>query len=208
MELIDRLDAARDRWNVLRHPFYLRWSEGELERDELALYAGQYRHAVGALAEASAAAAVAGEPNPELDRHAAEEMAHVALWDDFSRALGVDGGPTPLEATSGCANAWTAGRDRLECLAILYTVESGQPAISRTKLDGLVEHYGMKRDGPETAYFRLHSELDREHAAQARRLLEELAEDADHERLVELAEAAVEANWRLLDGVESAYAGR
>ncbi len=32
MDLIARLDAVRERWNVLRHPFYLRWSAGTLER--------------------------------------------------------------------------------------------------------------------------------------------------------------------------------
>ena len=36
MSLIERIDAARERWNVLEHPFYKRWSCGELSRDELA----------------------------------------------------------------------------------------------------------------------------------------------------------------------------
>ena len=51
MELIERLDAVRERWNLLEHPFYKRWSCGELSREELAHYAGEYRHAVVALAE-------------------------------------------------------------------------------------------------------------------------------------------------------------
>src|SRR4051794_5198477 len=83
MQLFERLDSVRDRWNVLRHPFYLRWSEGQVEREELALYAGQYRHAVVALSEAAGQAASAGPPSAELDEHAAEERAHVPLWDDF-----------------------------------------------------------------------------------------------------------------------------
>ena len=53
MQLIDRLDAARRRWNVLEHPFYRRWECGELSRDELTAYAGEYRHAVVALADAA-----------------------------------------------------------------------------------------------------------------------------------------------------------
>ena len=36
MSLIERLDDARSRWNVLRHPFYVRWERGELTADELA----------------------------------------------------------------------------------------------------------------------------------------------------------------------------
>ena len=53
MEFWDRLDAVAERFDVLRHPFYVRWSEGTLRRDELALYAGQYAHAVKALAAAA-----------------------------------------------------------------------------------------------------------------------------------------------------------
>ena len=57
MDLIARLDSERDACNVLEHPFYQRWSAGELTTGELALYAGEYRHAVSALARASALAA-------------------------------------------------------------------------------------------------------------------------------------------------------
>ena len=45
-----RIEEARDRWNVLEHPFYQRWSAGELTREELAEYSGQYRHATAAIA--------------------------------------------------------------------------------------------------------------------------------------------------------------
>ena len=38
VDFFDRLEAARRRWNVLEHPFYLRWSAGELSREELAFY--------------------------------------------------------------------------------------------------------------------------------------------------------------------------
>ena len=57
MDLWTRLEQARARWNVLEHPFYERWSRGELRRDELAAYSGQYRYAVVALADAAAGAA-------------------------------------------------------------------------------------------------------------------------------------------------------
>src|SRR5262249_8318767 len=46
----DRIEESRARHNVLEHPFYVRWSAGELTREELARYAGQYRHATEALA--------------------------------------------------------------------------------------------------------------------------------------------------------------
>src|SRR5215213_4185221 len=94
MELFERLEDARQRCNVLTHPFYERWERGELRREELAYYAGEYRHAVVALAETASKAASA---DPELREHADEEAAHVALWDAFAWTAGADAGrpPTP-----------------------------------------------------------------------------------------------------------------
>jgi pyrroloquinoline-quinone synthase len=188
MDVIAGIDAARARWNVLEHPFYTRWEQGELTRGDLARYAGEYRHAVVALARAARTARM----------HADEEAEHIALWDDFSSALGVNGDKhEPLAQTRCCASAWSAAGDEVEAAAILYAIEAGQPAISETKLRGLVDHYGFESGSPGTAYFELHSERDHEHAAEARARLE----DADDARLVALAESALAANWALLDGV-------
>ncbi len=204
MDLFDRLDAARDRYDVLQHPFYLRWSEGRLEHGELAFYAGEYRHAVVALADQTAACARAADPElrAELVEHAEEEREHVDLWDDFAAAVGAED-DAPNEGTAACAAAWKAGEDLSGALAVLYAVESGQPEISRTKLDGLERHYGLARGEAATTYFALHADLDEAHAAQSRRLLEERLEGEDTERLLGLAEGALEGNWRLLDAVEA-----
>src|SRR5206468_3668053 len=95
--LFAQIEAVRAAWDILRHPFYARWSCGELTRDELARYAGQYRHAVVALAEA---AERAGSP------HADEERAHVGLWDGFVGAVGGRSDADALPETAACAAAW------------------------------------------------------------------------------------------------------
>jgi pyrroloquinoline-quinone synthase len=194
MELCTRIDDTRRRWNVLKHPFYERWECGELTREELAFYAGEYRHVVVALARAAAATGD-GE-------HAREEAEHVALWDEFAAAVEAPLDREPTRETSSCAEAWSPA-ERFQALAVLYAVESAQPAISRTKLAGLVEHYGFGPHSPAAGYFRLHAERDVEHARSAREALAEAPPEQAAE-LAAVAERALEANWRLLDGVERA----
>ena len=194
MELCAKIDEARQRWDVLKHPFYERWECGELTQRELAFYAGEYRHAVVALADTA--------KKTGNEEHAREEAEHVWLWDEFVAAFGASTDREPSVETAECVDAWTAPQDSREALAVMYAIEAGQPAVSQTKLDGLGEHYGVAADEPGASYFSLHSERDHEHAAESRRELE-LVHDADDDRLVEVAEAALRGNWTLLDGVDA-----
>lgn len=198
----ERIEQARARWNVLEHPFYERWSAGELSREELARYSGQYRHATEAIARLSsnvAGAAPDGE-GAGLRRHAEEETGHVALWDGFVEAVGGEIGAEPGPETRECVTLWTAEDGFLPSLVRLYAIESGQPAISRTKREGLADHYGIG-DGDGNAYFRVHERRDLEHADVGRTLIERHLDGADEDALVDAAESAFRANWRLLDGV-------
>jgi len=207
MDFFEELETVRERWNVLRHPFYQRWSAGELTIDELAVYSGQYRAAVVALADASEATAAVAE-DPKLARaltaHAAEERSHVELWDRFTAAVGGDPDAQPTAETEACARAWAGdgSRPMLKSLVAMYAVESGQPEIAETKREGLVEHYDFAPGSDATEYFDLHATLDIEHAAAEKALIEPRLEDADTAELIAEAEAVLKANWELLDGVE------
>ena len=128
-----RIEQARDRWNVLEHPFYQRWSAGELSREELATYSGQYRHATAAIARLSADVADSAPESERADlrRHAEDEASHIALWDGFVDAVGGEVAAEPTAETRECVEVWSANGDRLAQLVRLYAIESGQPAISR-----------------------------------------------------------------------------
>ena len=198
----ERIEESRARHNVLEHPFYVRWSAGELTRKELARYAGQYRHATEALARlCNQAAEDAPETRrEEIETHAADEEAHVGLWDDFVAAAGGEIGVEPTAETAECVTTWAAADGYLPELARMYAIESGQPEIARVKREGLERFYGVD-GGTAGEYFRVHEEADHAHAEESRRLIEEAMSPADEDAVVEAAESAFRANWRLLDGV-------
>ena len=200
----DRIEQARAEWNVLEHPFYQRWSAGELSREDLAEYSGQYRYATEAIARMSADIAAAAPPAERagLREHAREEADHIALWDGFVGAVGGKVGDEPNSETLECVEAWTKADGFGRQLARLFAVESGQPAISKTKSEGLAAHYDI-HDGPGNRYFTLHQEMDVEHAEQGRMLIERHMNEFDEDELVDAAEEAFKANWRLLDGVSA-----
>ena len=182
----------------------MRWSRGELSRRELAAYSGQYRHAVVALAGAAEAATAPADARiaEHLREHAAEEAEHVELWDRFVGAVGGDAGAAPSPETSICASAWAReGRSDAATLAALYAIESAQPAISETKLRGLVDHYGFS-GGDATAYFEVHGRLDHEHAAAHRAVLEREIGSGRDDELLDAAREVLAGNWALLDGVD------
>ena len=204
MNLWDRIEQSRARWNVLEHPFYQRWSAGELTLEELAGYSGQYRHATEAVATMSASLA---EAAPESERkglraHAREEADHVAMWDQFVEAVGGEVSADPNPETLECIEAWTRADGFGPQLARLFAVESGQPEISKTKSEGLTAFYGIS-DAPAVEYFTVHEKMDVEHAEEGRKLIERYMNDFDEDELAEAAEEAFRANWRLLDGVST-----
>ena len=198
----ERVEESRARNNVLEHPFYVRWSAGELSREELARYAGQYRHATEALARLCRdTAELAPERHrDEIAAHAEEEESHVGLWDGFVEAAGGEIGAEPTRETAECVSGWTSHDGYLSGLARMYAIESGQPEIARVKREGLARFYGID-GGPDSEYFRVHEQSDHAHADQSRRLIEEAMTPEDEDAVVAAAESAFRDNWRLLDGV-------
>src|SRR5690348_17109373 len=106
-DLWTRVRDAHRACDVLEHPFYVAWSRGELRREDLAAYSGQYAHAVAALADGldRAAAEAPGDLRGRIAAHADEEHEHVELWAAFAGALGGSATATPTGGTRAMVDA-------------------------------------------------------------------------------------------------------
>ncbi len=211
---LDRLDAQIAARHLLTHPFYLAWTRGELSRETLADYAGQYYKHVAAFPTYLSAVHARCDDQPTrrqilanlIDEEAGEPN-HPQLWKNFAAALGVS--PNDLNETKTWPEtAQLIATFREVCreggiaegLAALYAYESQIPAVSESKIDGLVKHYQF--DDPESyRYFTVHIQADREHAAAERALLETHVRPENSAAVTKAADRILAALWELLSGV-------
>jgi pyrroloquinoline-quinone synthase len=210
--LLDQIDAAIAKKNLLNHPFYQDWQAGKLTKQALQLYAAQYYRHVEAFPKhlRVLAARTEGPIRKIVEENLAEEenpaASHPKLWRDFAAALGVsEDDITCCPAMPGTQNVVQIFReicgDRTvpEAVAALYAYESQVPEIAGTKIDGLKNFYSITQ--PEAlAYFEVHEEADKAHRAAWRNWLLENATE-DREEILATTNEALDALWGALDAV-------
>jgi pyrroloquinoline-quinone synthase len=208
------LDEMIQSRSILAHPFYVAWQRGELTREQLATYASFYYPHVAAFPgyiERARNRAVNPVARAELEDNLADELAHPAphneLWLDFAEEFGVDrvalARAQPRAAASAVVETFNArtSADTGGALAALYAYESQQPEVARQKIAGLRERYGVI-DAKSLAYFEVHAQSDVRHSEGERKaIIQCLADGATHECVMQSASDALDAYWRLLDGI-------
>jgi len=211
IKMIDNDIAAK---HLLKHPFYLAWTRGELSGEALADYAGQYYHHVAAFPTYLSAVHAHCEDQAtrkQLLNNLVDEEAgspnHPELWLQFATALGVshadacesDKRPETKDLIdtfrSVCGQRSTA-----EGLAALYAYESQAPAICESKIDGLKKYYGFT-DPKHYEYFSVHTEADREHSAAEREMLSRYIDNENFESVKASINRVLDALWEMLSGV-------
>jgi len=216
---LDRLDQQIAARHLLTHPFYLAWTRGELHIDTLADYACQYYRHVAAFPTYLSALHARCDDQPTrrqllanlIDEEAGDPN-HPQLWRNFAAALGVlpneldetETRPETAELIATFRSVCSEG-EIAEGLAALYAYESQIPAVSASKIDGLIKHYYF--ENPESyRYFSVHIEADKEHAATERALLEQNITAQNAPAMSAAAERVLCALWDLLSGVCRRYA--
>jgi pyrroloquinoline-quinone synthase len=220
MELQAFLTALEERiarYDLLCHPYYKAWTAGELTRDDLREYAGDYYHHVAAFPTYLSTLHSRlddGEARRAVLRNLCEEeidgRAHSELWLDFAEGMGAGREAVrrrePIaEVREAIAEFRRVAREgsTAEALAAFYAYESQVPRVAKEKADGLAQRYGA--DAKTCGYFQLHQFADVEHAEVWRELLSaEIAADPQQaEAALDAAERAAQSLWQVLDGMEA-----
>lgn len=200
--------------HLLKHPFYVAWSMGEVERSTLQAYAGQYyqfernfpRYVAGAYGRIE---------NPQARRTLLDNLVdeegrdptHPELWLRFGEAIGssrraVTKAKVRPETAALLANyeRWTLEGNAPQALSALYAYESIFPEVAAEKARGLRAYYGV-RAARGLEFFRVHTEADVEHSRAERAIL--ASEIAKNPRGLKDAERATRATvgawWKFLD---------
>jgi pyrroloquinoline-quinone synthase len=211
---LDKIDNDVAEKHLLKHPFYLAWTRGELSKEALADYARQYYHHVAAFP--TYLSAVHAKCNDQTTRkqllnNLIDEEAgspnHPELWLQFADGLGVS------QNDARNAEEWPETRNLIETfrsvcahgstaegVAALYAYESQIPAICESKIDGLKKYYGFS-SSQHYQYFTVHLEADREHSAAERKMLASYVDKQNLEFVKESVNRVLDALWEMLSGV-------
>lgn len=223
MTLRLQLESIISERHLLKHPFYIAWTQGKLTRAHLKQYAEQYFHHVLAFPTYVSAVhfntphldgdiSIRQEILENLISEERGEKNHPALWKNFAVALGSSETELKttkqLESTENLVNIF-----RQLCiqspfyvgLAVLYVYESQIPEVAAVKIDGLQQFYGMN-DAKDYEFFTVHQTADIYHAQSELQLIETYAGTEDQVNdVVKAAQTAADALWQFLDGIYQNY---
>jgi pyrroloquinoline-quinone synthase len=213
-QYLEEIDNDIAEKHLLKHPFYLAWTRGELSKEALTDYAQQYYHHVAAFptylsavhAHCDHQATRKQLLNNLIDEEAGSPN-HPELWKKFADGLGVedaDRAQTEKQPeTKNLINTFRSvcgQRSTAEGLAALYAYESQIPSICESKIDGLKKHYGFTK--PEHyEYFTVHIGADREHSAAERQILSRHLDAHNFESVKVSVNRVLDALWDMLSGV-------
>lgn len=214
--------------HLLKHPFYVAWTEGKLTKEQLRHYAEQYFYNV--LAEPTYLSAVhfntphfSTETNSgdisvrqEVLKNLIDEehgdTNHPALWKAFAFALGADDKSlTDAKALPNTEKLVETFRDIClnrpfyAGLAALHAFESQVPEIAEVKIDGLAKFYGMT-DSKDYEFFSVHQKADVYHSQAEWDIIERFADTTEkQEEVLAATREACDALWGFLDGIHETY---
>jgi pyrroloquinoline-quinone synthase len=215
----NNLRSAVREYSMLKHPFYVAWSEGRLSREVLAEYAKQYYAHVRAFPTYVSGVhshcddvAIRQQLLENLIEEEQGEENHPELWLRFAEGLGVDRTavrdadllPSTIASVKRLREL-TQREDYRDGLAALLAYESQIPEVAKTKREGLKSFYGID-DERAVAFFRVHESIDILHNHVEMQILQDQCADSlAQDRAIAAASEGAQALWSFLDGVAEEY---
>lgn len=218
-EFQNALSEAVMEFSMLKHPFYVAWTEGKLSKEILADYAKQYYAHVRAFPTYVSAVHSRCDDvalRQELLENLIEEERgtenHPELWLRFAEGLGASRDDVKsadllpsTDASVKRLKTLTQSDDYRRGLAALYAYESQIPEIARTKREGLKSFYGIDSERA-VSFFRVHEDIDVLHQQTAKQILTDECQTRDEQvAAMDAARDSAKALWSFLDGVCEAY---
>lgn len=214
MDVLAEIDRRiRDR-HLLTHPFYTKWVEGTLPREAVQDYARQY------YAFESEFPRFLSAIHSRCDRRDVRQALLENLWDEefgaenhaelwlrFAEGMGVDRDDVRDARREGATDALVeAYRDTSTSvaggIAAIHAYEHQVPEVSRAKIAGLRDHYGVD-DRRTLQFWVVHESLDVDHSEAERKVLAELGA-AEPEAALDATDRALDAWWGFLDALDPA----
>jgi pyrroloquinoline-quinone synthase len=189
MDRIQQLQEIIARYSLNAHPFYVEWRMGALPSEKLTDYAGEYGRFVATIAT--------GWDTIGEHGYADEEREHELMWADFKDGVGcksISNYPQTEVLVSAATNLFAT---KPEAIGALYAFEAQQPETSRSKLDGLNEHYQLSE--PAKKYFEVHA--DDIHEVEDLKVYVAKLTDDEFSRCKAACTIVTAAMWSALDGV-------
>ena len=207
--LVKSIDQIIEERSLLKHPFYQMWSDGKLELDSLKGYSKEYYQLVKQVPQfmEPLVQSATSDMKDELIQNMKEESEHIPLWEKFAGSMGIS--ELELQDYEGLEKTKTAvsnmgslmdSFDKGACA--MYAFEKEIPKVSKTKLEGLKEFYGIdSKDAIE--YFEAHMSADIRHAASWQKIINTTS--TDDSIMLSTEEKSVSAQNLLLDSCYESY---
>ena len=208
-QLIKKIDQIIEDKSLLNHPFYEMWSEGKLEFQSLVGYSKEYYQLAKQVPKFMEPIVdmAPSEARSELISNMNEETEHIRLWENFAFSMGITKDDLTsyqgLKKTNEAVNNLASLMESYdEGACAMYAFEKEIPKISKTKMEGLKNFYGLDSKD-STEYFEEHMSADIRHAASWEKIIN--TSSKNHDKLLKIAKKSVDAQNLLLDSCYEAY---
>ncbi len=221
-QFVNEVTETIEKKSLLNHPFYQKWNEGKLTKEELREYAKQYYHfvkhfprfvsCVHSNCEDVEIRKILMQNLADEEGYKTEIADHPRLWINFAESLGLTEAEVkeakPIREVEDLVDGMyelTRSPEFTLGLAALYAYESQVPQISRTKIDGLKNFYGIDTERA-VEFFKVHEEADVYHSKDEMDIMvKENKTLEDQKRLVNTVDESATLMWNFLDGVYNNY---